>query len=203
MSYVGDSLGMGTLHNGLPQALDSVGCKLVWNTAYGGMETSVGAQLLTKNAAQPSNVALVMLGYHNARAEVSQGQFPGLIDQVLKGAGHRTVVWPLLWYTSDCSAGYKQAVVRANQELHAAQARWPNLLLADYPTFVIPHPEYSEHRCPHLLPPGYHATATWLASEVRRLIDAQAAGGAPTSTVAGSSTTTSAPTSAVPTTTTG
>ena len=202
VSYVGDSLGMGTLRNGLPQALAGVGCKLVWNTAYGGMETSIGAQLLAKNTGQPSNVALVMLGYHNAKSEVSQGMFPGLIDQVMKGAGDRLVVWPLLWYTSDCSAGYKQALVRANQELHAAQARWPNLLLADYPTFVVPHPEYSEHRCPHLLPPGYRATAAWLAGEVRRLVDQRAATGATTTTGTTTTATTAATAGATSTTST-
>lgn len=175
VSYVGDSLGMGTLRNGLPQALAGVGCTLVWYGGYGGMETSTGAQLLAQNKAKPTNVALVMIGYHNARSEVSRGMFPGLIDQVMKGAGDRLVVWPLLGSTSDCSAGYKVALVRANKELQEATARWPNLLLADYPSFTAPHPEYSENRCPHLLPPGYRAAGLWLAGEVRRLVDARAA----------------------------
>lgn len=175
VSYVGDSLGMGTLRNGLPQALAGVGCPLVWYGGYGGMETSAGARLLAQNQAKPTNVALVMLGYHNARSEVSRGMFPGLIDQVMKGAGDRLVVWPLLGSTSDCSAGYKVALVRANKELQEATARWPNLVLADYPSFTAPHPEYSENRCPHLLPPGYRAAASWLAGEVRRLVDARAA----------------------------
>src|SRR5436305_167576 len=78
----------------------------------------------------------------------------------------RLVVWPLLAATSDCSAGYQRALLGANDELRAATRRWTNLALLDYPAFLAPHPEYSEHRCPHLLPAGYAATATWLASEV-------------------------------------
>ena len=76
VSYVGDSLGTGTLNNGLGKALANVGCQLVWDTAYGGMETAVGAQLLAKASGQPTNVALVMMGYHNATSENRKGLFP-------------------------------------------------------------------------------------------------------------------------------
>ena len=59
----------------------------------------------------------------------------------------------------------------ANGLLQQAQARWPNLVLADFAALLAAHPEYSEQRCPHLLPAGYHARAVWLAGEVRRLVD--------------------------------
>jgi hypothetical protein len=174
VSFVGDSLGAGTLRNGLADALGRVGCPLVWKTAYGGMPIAVGATLLARAGTAPSNVALVMLGFHNARSEVFRGRFPARIDAVVRAAGSRLVVWPLLASTSDCSAGYKAALVRANDELRAATLRWPNLELVDYPAFLAPHPEYSEHRCPHLLPPGYGAAAAWLAGEVRQVVQRRA-----------------------------
>ena len=171
VSFVGDSLGLGTLRNGLPEALGGVGCLLVWQEAYGGMPIGVGADLLAGAGGAPSNVALVMLGFHNARSEVGKGRFPGRIDAVVQAAGPRLVVWPMLASTADCSNGYKQALVRANEELQAATLRWPNLVLVDYPAFLAVHPEYSENRCPHLVPPGYGAAAAWLAGEVRRLLE--------------------------------
>ena len=73
----------------------------------------------------------------------------------------------MLASTADCSNGYKDALVRANQELQAATLRWPNLVLADYPALLAVHPEY----LPHLVPPGYGAAAAWLAGEVRRLLE--------------------------------
>ena len=156
VSYVGDSLGMGTLRNGLPQALAGVGCKLVWNTAYGGMETSVGAQLLAKNTGQPSNVALVMLGYHNAKSEVSQGMFPGLIDQVMKGAGDRIVVWPLLWLhvgllgrlQAGARPGQPGAARRAGPVAEPAPRRLPDLRRAPPRVLGAPLPAPAASRVP-------------------------------------------------------
>jgi hypothetical protein len=112
-----------------------------------------------------------MLGFHNARSEVGRDLFPGRIDAVVTAAHGRLVVWPMPASTDDCSAGYQRALARADDELRAATLRWPNLLLVDYPAFLAPHPEYSEHRCPHLLPFGYAAVNGWLAGEVRRLVD--------------------------------
>jgi peptidoglycan/LPS O-acetylase OafA/YrhL len=175
VSFVGDSVGTGTLRNGLEEALARHGCTLVFHAAYGGMKVRVGAERLGASRAVGSNVAITMLGFHNAREEVGRGRFPGLIDAVVGAAGNRLVVWPLLASTSDCSTGYKAALVRANEELHRATARWPNLLLVDYARFLGAHPEYSENRCPHLLSSGYRATAEWLAGEVRRAITARAA----------------------------
>jgi len=171
VSFVGDSLGLGTLRNGLTEALGGVGCMLVWKEAYGGMPIGVGADLLAGAGGAPANIALVILGFHNARSEVGKGRFPRRIDAVVQAAGARLVVWPMLASTADCSNGYKDALVRANQELQAATLRWPNLVLADYPAFLAGHPEFSENRCPHLVPPGYGAAAAWPAGEVRRLLE--------------------------------
>jgi peptidoglycan/LPS O-acetylase OafA/YrhL len=180
VSFVGDSVGTGTLRNGLEEALRRHGCALVFHAAYGGMKVRVGAQRLAASRGAGSNVAIAMLGFHNAREEVGRGRFPGLIDAVVGAAGNRLVVWPLLGSTSDCSDGYKAALVRANEELRRATARWPNLLLVDYAGFLAAHPEYSENRCPHLLPSGYRATADWLAAQVRRAITARGTEPGPT-----------------------
>jgi hypothetical protein len=172
-SYVGDSVGTGTLENGLGDALAAVGCPLVWDAAYRGMPIGDGAALLAKAASAESNVALIVVGFHNTRSEVAAGRFAARIDAVVQAAGSRLVVWALLASTPECSAGYKQALATANDELRAAQQRWPNLELVDYPSFLGGHPEFSAHDCPHLTAAGYHAVADWLAGELRRVVDAR------------------------------
>ncbi len=170
--FVGDSVGTGIANQGLDTALAGVGCGLAWKGGYPGITVTDGANALAGAGAVPANVAVVVLGYHNARSETRNGHFPGLIDHVMESAGPRTVIWPLLAQTPDCSATYTDAVADADAELQAATARWPNLVLVDYPSLLGAHPEWSENRCPHLLAPGYRATAEWLASEVRRVVDA-------------------------------
>jgi hypothetical protein len=139
------------------------------------METSEGAQALKAAGDVGANVVVASVGYVNAHEHIQKGEYPGLIDQVMKAAGDRVVIWPLLGGTSDCSTWYAQSIVTANQMLQQATKRWPNLVLADYPSFIAAHPEYSQHRCPHLIAAGYQARAQWLASEVRRLVSARAA----------------------------
>jgi hypothetical protein len=176
VAYLGDSLGYGTLQNGLEAALASVGCPLVWSSARPGMEMAEGAAALAAAGDTGANVVLVSMGYVNTRMHQRKAEFPALIDQVLKAAGDRTVVWPTLGRTADCSATYVQALAQANQQLEAAKARWPKLVLIDYPSLIDAHPEYSQHRCPHLVSAGYEARSAWLASEVRRIVDSQAPG---------------------------
>jgi len=173
---VGDSIGTGVIKNGFGPSLAGVGCELLWSGGYPGITIADGATALASAEGQPADVAVVVLGYHNTRSETRSGRFPRLIDTVMKAAGERIVVWPLLGRTPDCSATYSNAVAAADQLLRAATARWPNLVLVDYPSVIGAHPEYSEHRCPHLVASGYRATAQWLAGEVRRVIDASAHG---------------------------
>jgi len=173
VAYLGDSLGYGTLQNGLEAALAGAGCPLVWSAARPGMEIAEGAAALKAAGDTGTNVVLVSMGYVNTRMHMRNGDFPALIDQVLKAAGDRTVIWPTLGRTSDCTASYVQAIGQANSLLQAAKAKAPNLVLIDYPTFIDAHPEYSQHRCPHLTSAGYQARSAWLASEVRRVVDAQ------------------------------
>ncbi len=171
-SYIGDSVGTGTLENGLGDALARVGCPLVWEAAYRGMPIGDGAARLGQAATTESTIALVVAGFHDTRSEVGAGRFPARIDAVMQAAGHRLVVWALLAPTAECSASYQQALSTANEELVAAKQRWPNLELLDYPSLLAGHPEYSAHDCPHLVAAGYRALATWLADELRHVVDA-------------------------------
>ena len=175
-AYVGDSVGWGTLRNGLAAALAAVGCPLVWSSARPGMETAEGAAVVRRAGTAGSTVLIASLGYVRTTAHVQQGEFVKLIDQLMAAAGKRVVIWPMLGRTPECSAGYSQAIIVANKQLKAATERYPNLVLADYTTFITSHPEYTQHRCPHLSDPGYHQRALWLAGEVRRLVDLHAAG---------------------------
>ena len=176
LSFVADSVGAGLLGHGLGDSLGALGCQLVWKQAIGGLDIGVGTRSLAAAADEPTNAVLVMLGFHNARAEVGSGRFPDRIDAVVQAAGNRLVIWPMLAPTNECSSGYKQALQEADAQLQAAQQRWPNLVLIDYPTFLAAHPEYSNHDCPHLLPAGYEATAAWLAGEVRQAVSASSRG---------------------------
>lgn len=175
-AYIGDSIGWGTLRNGLAAALAKVGCPLVWSSARPGMETAEGAAIIRKAGPAGSNVLIASLGYVRTKAHVQKGEFAKLIDLVMAAAGKRVVVWPLLGRTPECSAGYSQAIIVANRQLEAAKERYPNLVLADYKTFITSHPEYTQNRCPHLTNAGYQQRALWLAGEVRRLVDLHAAG---------------------------
>ena len=175
-AYIGDSVGWGTLRNGLAAALAAVGCPLVWSSARPGMETAEGAAVVRKAGSAGSTVLIASLGFVRTTAHIQQGEFVKLIDQLMAAAGKRVVVWPLLGRTPECSAGYSQAIIVANKQLRAATERYPNLVLADYTTFITSHPEYTQHRCPHLTDAGYHQRAVWLAGEVRRLVDLHAAG---------------------------
>jgi hypothetical protein len=177
VAYLGDSVGTGILNNGLQGALGGVGCSLAFRGGFPGMAMAEGAQALRGAAAVPANVAVVVIGYHNTRSEVLHGRFAVLVDAVVQAAGERLVVWPLLGRTPDCSAAYSDAVARADEQLQAATARWPNLVVADYPAFIAAHPEFAVKDCPHLLPKGYAAAGAWLAGEVRRVLDAR--GGRP------------------------
>lgn len=171
---VGDSVGSGLIAQGLDESLAAVGCELLWTGGRPGITVTAGATELSGTSAIDAEVALVILGYHNTRSETQSGRFPALIDTVMSAAGQRQVVWPLLGATLDCTDSYKTATGVANDNLRDATTRWPNLVLVDYTAELAAHPEYSEQRCPHLLPEGSRAVSTWLAGQVRAAVDAAA-----------------------------
>ncbi len=171
---VGDSVGVDLIDNGLGDSLAAVGCELKWAGGRRGITVTEGASELSGANDITADVAVVILGYHNARSETQAGRFPSLIDTVMKAAGSRLVVWPMLAATDDCSDSYKTAAGVASANLRDAMARWPNLVVVDYPSVLAAHPEYSEQRCPHLLADGSKAVAAWLAGEVRAAVNAAA-----------------------------
>jgi hypothetical protein len=169
---VGDSVGQDLFHNGFGGSLAGVGCQLAATTGARGITMPEGATYLARARDVPANVAVVVLGYHNAVSQTRSGQFPALIDAVMAAAGDRLVVWSLPGRTPDCGVAFTNAVAVQAQLVHEAMARWPNLVPVDYPAVIDAHPEYSQHRCPHLLNSGSRAVGQWLAGEVRRVVDA-------------------------------
>ena len=131
-----------------------------------------GAAHLARARDVPANVAVVMLGYHNAVSRTRSGDFPAMIDAVMEAAGQRIVVWSLPARTADCGPSFTNAMAVEGQLVHEAMGRWPNLVPVDYPSVLSAHPEYSQNRCPHLVNSGSHAVGEWLAGEVRRVVDA-------------------------------
>ena len=131
-----------------------------------------GASYLARARDVPANVAVVLLGYHNAVSQTRSGAFPALIDAVMEAAGDRIVVWSLPARTADCGPSFTNAMAVEGQLVHEAMGRWPNLVPVDYPAVLAAHPEYSQNRCPHLVDSGSRAVGAWLAGEVRRIVDA-------------------------------
>jgi len=169
---VGDSVGQDLFHNGFDAALANVGCRLAATTGARGITMQEGASYLARARDVQANVAVVVLGYHNAVSQTRSGQFPALVDAVMESAGDRIVVWSLPGRTPDCGINFSNAVVREAQYVYEAMGRWPNLVPVDYPSVIDAHPEYSQNRCPHLLNWGSRAVGAWLAGEVRRVVDA-------------------------------
>jgi hypothetical protein len=173
VAAVGDSVGTGIINHDFDQALAGVQCELVWKGGRPGITVAEGAAALRKAKDTPAEVAVVVLGFHNAYSMSRSGDFPGLIDTVMEAAGDRLVVWAMLAPPNDCSSAYKAATVKMNADLQAATGRWANLALADYPTFLAAHPDYTENRCPHLIGAGYTAVGEWLADQVRLALEAR------------------------------
>jgi hypothetical protein len=157
--------------NGLAKALADVGCTIDWSRAVRGSRLVEGVQALrvATPTATGTDTVLVLQGY--SKAKVNRGLFPSSLELMMEAAAGRTVVWPMYGPTIGCSAAYTETLGEANRLLQEATRRWPNLRLADYPALLAAHPEFSVHDCPHLRPSGSAAVATWLAGEVRRLVE--------------------------------
>jgi hypothetical protein len=168
---VGDSVGQDLFNNGFGASLANVGCQLTVATGARGITMQDGASYLARAHDVPANVAVVVLGYHNAVSQTRSGEFPALIDAVMEAAGDRIVVWSLPGRTPDCGVKFTNAVALEAQFVHEAMGRWPKLVPVDYPSVIDAHPEYSQHRCPHLVNSGSSAVGAWLAGEVRRVVD--------------------------------
>ncbi len=169
MALLADSVGHDLVRNGLANALATVGCPITWSRVQRGSPLADGVQALAAAGGTSAEVIVVLQGYSQAVSR--RAEFAGLVDQVLHLARSRTVVWTLYGRTLDCSAGYQQTLLQLNQTLRAAVTRWPNLRLVDYPAVIAAHPEYSQHRCPHLLDAGSREVASWFAADVRRLVN--------------------------------
>ena len=171
IAYLADSVGVDLLQNGLAKALGGVGCTIEWSRAVRGSRLAEGVQALraATAGATGTDTVLVLQGY--SKATVNRGQFPSSLELLMEAAGGRTVVWPMYGPTIGCSAAYTETLAEANRLLQEATRRWPNLRLADYPALLGAHPEFSVHDCPHLRASGSAAVATWLAGEVRRLVE--------------------------------
>ena len=171
IAYLADSVGVDLLRNGLAKALGGVGCSIEWSRAMRGSRLVEGVQALRAATAEVTgtDTVLVLQGY--SKAKVNRGQFPSSLERLMEAAGGRTVVWSMYGPTIGCSFAYTETLAEANRLLQEATRRWPNLRLADYPALLAAHPEFSVHDCPHLRDSGSAAVATWLAGEVRRLVE--------------------------------
>ncbi len=169
---VGDSVGQDLFSNGLSASLANVGCQLVGTTGARGITMPQGATYLARARDVQANVAVVLLGYHNAVSQTRSGDFPAMIDAVMEAAGDRIVIWSLPGRTPDCGPSFTNAMAREGQFVLDAMGRWPNLVPVDYASVINAHPEYSQNRCPHLVNSGSRAVGEWLAGEVRRIVDA-------------------------------
>jgi hypothetical protein len=169
LALLADSVGHDLLLNGLASQLAGVGCPIAWSRVQRGSPLGDGVRALTAVNGSGADAIFVLQGY--SKASSHRGEFPGLVDQVMRMANGRPVVWTLYGRTSDCSAGYTRTLDGFNMKLLATAQQAANLRLIDYPAVIRAHPEYSQHRCPHLLAGGSRAVSAFMAGEVRRLVN--------------------------------
>ena len=127
-----------------------------------GRTTAEGAAILATMHGQLPSVVVVELGNNDGE---NPSAFAERVDDVMRElAGVHNVVW----YSMSSFASW---VPGANDVLHAATARWPNLSIADWSTVAETTPDVLSGSGPHLLPDGAQAFADLLYRVIDPIVD--------------------------------
>jgi len=198
---VGDSLTFGANYFG-KLGVKAQGTNIWTNVvldAKNGRKATVGAKVIANKLTSATTAIVIALGTNDmiSRPELWYPQY--VIDLVMA----KTRNLPVLWVNTEFSAlGRRDWIsrsVRFNRALVKAQARWPQLRIADWNTSFTPKAS-SRFIADgvHLTVSGYKTRATFTVNALRtygmQVVDA--------STTTTSTTTTSTSTSTVPSTTT-
>jgi hypothetical protein len=200
---IGDSLSVGTDYFGkLQSRTERLGIwPIVSIDDKPGRKASLAATILEKQLTATTTAIVIALGTNDmiSRPELWYPQY--VIDLVMA----ETRNLPVLWVNTEFSAlGRRDWIsrsVRFNKALVKAQARWPQLRIADWNTSFTPKAS-SRFIADgvHLTVSGYKTRATFTVNALRtygmQVVDAS------TTTTSTSTTTTTTSTSTVPSTTT-
>jgi lysophospholipase L1-like esterase len=198
---IGDSLSVGTDYFGkLQSRTERLGIwPIVSIDDKPGRKASLAAPILKKQLTGATTAIVIALGTNDMISRTESWYPRYVIDLVMT----KTKNLPVLWVNTEFSAlGRRDWIsrsVRFNRALVKAQARWPQLRIADWNTSFTPKAS-SRFIADgvHLTVSGYKTRATFMVNTLRtygmQVVNA--------STTTTSTTTTSTSTSTVPTTTT-
>ena len=205
---IGDSLSVGTDYFGkLQTRIERLG---IWPSVYiddkEGRKASLAAPILKKHLTASTTAIVIALGTNDMISRTESWYPQYVIDLVMA----KTRNLPVLWVNTEFSAlGRRDWVnrsVRFNKALVKAQARWPQLRIADWNKSFIPKAS-SRFIADgvHLTVSGYKTRASFTVNALRtygrQVVDASTTTTTTTTTTT-STTTTSTSTSTVPPTTT-
>ncbi len=206
---IGDSLSVGTDYFGKLQT--RIERLAIWPSVFiddkSGRKASLAAPILEKQLTADTTAIVIALGTNDMISRTESWYPQYVIDLVMA----KTRNLPVLWVNTEFSAlGRRDWIsrsVRFNRALVKAQARWPQLRIADWNTSFVPKAA-SRFIADgvHLTVSGYKTRATFTVNALRtygrQVVDASTTSTTTTSTTSTSTTTTSTTTSTVPPTTT-
>lgn len=206
---IGDSLSVGTDYFG--QLQSRIERLAIWTKVLindkPGRKASLAAPILKKQLTVDTTAIVIALGTNDMISRTESWYPQYVIDLVMA----KTRNLPVLWVNTEFSAlGRRDWIsrsVRFNRALVKAQARWPQLRIADWNTSFVPKAA-SRFIADgvHLTVSGYKTRATFTVNALRtygrQVVDATTTSTTTTSTTSTSTTTTSTSTSTVPPTTT-
>jgi lysophospholipase L1-like esterase len=166
---IGDSLTFGSsLFAQFPQKLKATN---LWKTtvvdAVVGRSAMTGARIIQRKKLKVNTAILVALGTNDMMSRREKWYPARLIDEVMKAANGRPVLWLNLEY-STTRRDWRARGVRFNRQLQLATERWPNLTIADWDKFFTPN---RKNRFPgdgvHLNVSAYRLRSTFMLRSLR------------------------------------
>lgn len=159
VAVVGDSLTVGVVPH-LEPALTRRDCRLAWWDARSGRPTAEGVQVLAEKAraGRLPDVIIVGLGTNDQHR---MGDFAGHVDEVMRLAGHRQVIW--------IDLAYEPVRDRLNAVLAQKAAWYPNLRTLEWDRHYWSHPEWQASDRIHATTAGYRGRAELMAGAAEQV----------------------------------
>jgi lysophospholipase L1-like esterase len=131
--------------------------------AQNGRDIEAGLSPL-KKILTGRDLVVVALGTNDARSGLSAADAAARIDEVMAQVPGKPVLWVNI-YRSD-TKGTLAAADLFDQQLGAAAAKYPNLTVLDWSSYIQNRPELIGADHIHLTSDGYVARAEWMARQI-------------------------------------
>ena len=160
VAVVGDSLTVGVVPH-LEGALTRRDCRLAWWDARSGRPTAEGVQVLAARAraGQLPDVLIVGLGTNDRHR---MADFGGHVDEVMRLAGGRQVIW--------IDLAYEPVRDRLNAVLAQKAARYPDLRTMEWDRHYWARPEWQASDRIHATTAGYRGRAELMAGTAEQVV---------------------------------